>query len=55
MALMGPSECKSLKIVALSQNRLNTFKNNEICHMFQRIGSRVLGVTPGGLPPETKL
>ena len=58
----GPSESKRLEIVALSQNILNTVKSHEICCMFQRIGSRVLGVcsrvlgvSSRGLPPETKL
>ena len=41
------------KIIAI--DKVNTIKNNEIRLKFQKIGFRVLGVTPRGLPHETAL
>ena len=51
----GTNESRKLEIVVLSQNRLNTVRNHKICCMFQKIGSRVLEITPKGSPSETKL
>ena len=37
-----------LAIDTVSRNRLNTIENHENCRSFSKIGSRVLGVPPGG-------
>ena len=51
---MGPPVVKILEIITVSQNNLNTIKNHDYRHKIPKIGSRVLVVTPRGLPPETK-
>ena len=51
---MGSPEGKCLEIGTVSQNRLNAIKNIMNLIKIRRTGSRVIGVTPGGLPPETK-
>ena len=51
---MGPPENKNKEIDTVSQNRLNAIKNYEFLHNFYKTGSRILGVTSRGIPPETK-
>ena len=38
----------------MSHKNLIPFKNHEIFCKCEKVGSRVLGVTPMGLPPKTK-
>ena len=48
---MGPPEGKCLDINTVSQNRLNaTKKNMKYDKNLKKKCSKVLGVTPGGLP-----
>ena len=50
---MGPSEGKSMVIDTVSQHRINLIKNHDFRRMFQKNGSRILGVTPRELATET--
>ena len=52
---MGSPEGKILYIDIVSQNRLQTIKNREFRRNVLKIGSRILDVTPRGLPIERKL
>ena len=49
---MCPPEGKNLKIDTVFQNRLNIIKIMKF-DVNLKNGSRVLGVTPGGIPSET--
>ena len=54
---MGPYEGKILEIDTVSQNRLNTIKNHEICSRKLRINTqdqRELWSLPKGYSPEAK-
>ena len=53
---MAPSEGKNLKIDTVFQNRWSAIKKiMKFVLNSKKIGSRVVGVTPGGLPSKTKL